>query len=151
MKTVALRQALDAGGYDAAFGGARRDEEVRAKERVFCFRDKSGWDPETSVQALEYLQRHHRPGESIRVFPLSNWTELDIWQYIHLEEIYIVPLYYSAKRPVVGGGNLIMVDDERLPRGGRSPSCSVRFGPWAATSPAEIRRPRSRRSSRRCS
>ena len=133
MKTVALRQALDAGGYDAAFGGARRDEEKsRAKERVFSFRDKShGWDPKNQRPELWNIYNGTiDQGESIRVFPLSNWTELDIWQYIHLEEIPIVPLYFSAKRPVVErDGNLIMVDDDRLPiEEGETPSMrSVRF------------------------
>jgi sulfate adenylyltransferase subunit 2 len=119
MKTVGLRQALDAGGYDAAFGGARRDEEKsRAKERVFSFRDqKHGWDPKNQRPELWNIYNGTiDKGESIRVFPLSNWTELDVWQYIHLEQIPIVPLYYAAPRPVVQrDGNLIMVDDERLP------------------------------------
>ena len=118
MKTQALKQALDAGGYDAAFGGARRDEEKsRAKERVFSFRDKHHrWDPKNQRPELWslYNGRLH-PGESIRVFPLSNWTELDIWQYIWLEEIPLVPLYYSALRPTVErDGTLIMVDDDRF-------------------------------------
>ncbi len=118
MKTQALKQALDAGGYDAAFGGARRDEEKsRAKERVFSFRDKHHrWDPKNQRPELWniYNGRVH-PGESIRVFPLSNWTELDIWQYIYLEGIPIVPLYYSAPRPVVErDGTIIMVDDDRF-------------------------------------
>jgi sulfate adenylyltransferase subunit 2 len=119
MKTEALRQALDKFGFDAAFGGARRDEEKsRAKERIFSFRAKGHvWDP-----------RHQRPefwnlfntriqaGESIRVFPLSNWTELDVWQYIRCEEIPVVPLYFAKPRPVVRrSGTWIMVDDERLP------------------------------------
>ena len=118
MKTQALKQALDAGGYDAAFGGARRDEEKsRAKERVFSFRDKHHrWDPKNQRPELWnlYNTRVHK-GESIRVFPLSNWTELDVWQYIHLENIPIVPLYFAAKRPVVRrDGDLIMVDDDRM-------------------------------------
>jgi sulfate adenylyltransferase subunit 2 len=118
MKTQALKQALDAGGFDAAFGGARRDEEKsRAKERVFSFRDKHHrWDPKNQRPELWnlYNARVH-PGESIRVFPLSNWTELDVWQYLWLEEIPIVPLYYAAERPVVDrDGTLIMVDDERF-------------------------------------
>ncbi len=118
MKTQALKQALTAGGYDAAFGGARRDEErSRAKERVFSFRDRNHrWDPKNQRPELWnlYNGRVHR-GESIRVFPISNWTELDVWQYIHLEGISIVPLYYSAPRPVVErDGVLIMVDDERF-------------------------------------
>ena len=119
MKTTALKQALDAGGYDAAFGGARRDEEKsRAKERVYSFRDKfHQWDPKNQRPELWNLYNGKlNKGESIRVFPLSNWTELDIWQYIHLENIPIVPLYYSASRPVVKRGNdLILVDDDRLP------------------------------------
>ena len=118
MKTQALKQALDAGGYDAAFGGARRDEEKsRAKERVFSFRDKfHRWDPKNQRPELWslYNGRVNR-GESIRVFPISNWTELDIWQYIHLENIEIVPLYLSAPRPVVTrDGVTIMVDDDRF-------------------------------------
>ncbi|MEM8796960.1 MAG: sulfate adenylyltransferase subunit CysD, partial [Pseudomonadota bacterium] len=119
MKTQALKQALDHHGFDAAFGGARRDEEKsRAKERIFSFRTaQHRWDPKNQRPepwAL-YNARMHG-GESIRVFPLSNWTELDIWQYIYLENIPIVPLYYAAKRPVVErGGTLIMVDDERMP------------------------------------
>jgi len=118
MKTVALKQALDAGGFDAAFGGARRDEEKsRAKERVFSFRDRHHrWDPKNQRPELWtlYNTRVHK-GESIRVFPLSNWTELDIWQYIWLQDIPIVPLYYSAPRPVVErDGVLVMVDDERF-------------------------------------
>ena len=119
MKTVALKQALDQYGYDAAFGGARRDEEKsRAKERVYSFRDKNHrWDPKNQRPELwnVYNSALHA-GESIRVFPLSNWTELDIWQYIHLENIPIVPLYRAALRPVVKrDGVLIMVDDERMP------------------------------------
>ncbi|MDG2112167.1 MAG: sulfate adenylyltransferase subunit 2, partial [Actinomycetota bacterium] len=118
MKTQALKQALDAGGYDAAFGGARRDEEKsRAKERVFSFRDKNHrWDPKNQRPELWNLYNGRvNKGESIRVFPISNWTELDVWQYIHLEEIPIVPLYYSAPRPVVErDGVIIMVDDDRF-------------------------------------
>jgi sulfate adenylyltransferase subunit 2 len=118
MKTQALKQALDSGGFDAAFGGARRDEEKsRAKERVFSFRDKHHrWDPKNQRPELWnlYNARVH-PGESIRVFPLSNWTELDVWQYLWLEDIPIVPLYFAAERPVVDrDGTLIMVDDERF-------------------------------------
>ena len=118
MKTQALKQALDAGGYDAAFGGARRDEEKsRAKERVFSFRDKfHRWDPKNQRPELwdQYNGRVAK-GESIRVFPLSNWTELDIWQYILLEDIEIVPLYFSKPRPVVErDGVTIMVDDDRF-------------------------------------
>jgi sulfate adenylyltransferase subunit 2 len=119
MKTVALKQALDKHGFDAAFGGARRDEEKsRAKERVYSFRDKyHRWDPKNQRPELWNLYNSHvNKGESIRVFPLSNWTELDIWQYIYLEQIKIVPLYYAAKRPVVErDGMLIMVDDDRMP------------------------------------
>ncbi len=119
MKTESLKQALDKYGFDAAFGGARRDEEKsRAKERVYSFRDKKHrWDPKNQRPELwnVYNGKVNR-GESIRVFPLSNWTELDIWQYIYLESIPIVPLYYAAERPVVErNGTLIMVDDERMP------------------------------------
>ena len=118
MKTAALRQALDKGGYDAAFGGARRDEEKsRAKERVYSFRDKHHqWDPKNQRPELWNLYNGKvNPGESIRVFPMSNWTELDVWQYIYLEKIPIVPLYFAAKRPVVErNGVLIMVDDTRM-------------------------------------
>ncbi len=119
MKTQALRQALDKYRFDAAFGGARRDEESsRAKERVFSFRDENHrWDPKNQRPELwELYNARIRKGESIRVFPLSNWTELDVWQYIHLEKIPIVPLYYAARRPVVErDGQLIMVDDDRMP------------------------------------
>jgi len=119
MKTQALKQALDKYEFDAAFGGARRDEEKsRAKERVYSFRDKfHRWDPKNQRPELWNLYNGKvNKGESIRVFPLSNWTELDIWQYIYLENIDIVPLYYSAERPVVErDGTLIMVDDDRLP------------------------------------
>jgi sulfate adenylyltransferase subunit 2 len=118
MKTEALKQALDERGFDAAFGGARRDEEVsRAKERVFSFRDRQHqWDPKNQRPELWNLFNSRiRKGESIRVFPLSNWTELDIWMYIHREDIPIVPLYFAAERPIVEReGNLIMVDDERM-------------------------------------
>jgi sulfate adenylyltransferase subunit 2 len=118
MKTQALKQALNAGGYDAAFGGARRDEEKsRAKERVFSFRDRNHrWDPKNQRPELWNLYNGRvNKGESIRVFPISNWTELDVWQYIHLEQIPIVPLYYSAPRPVVDrDGVIIMVDDDRF-------------------------------------
>ncbi|WP_294274879.1 sulfate adenylyltransferase subunit CysD [uncultured Sphingomonas sp.] len=117
-KTEGLKQALTAGGYDAAFGGARRDEEKsRAKERVFSFRSAShGWDPKAQRPELWnlYNSRIHK-GESIRVFPLSNWTELDIWQYILQEGIEIVPLYFAAPRPTVArDGMLLMVDDDRF-------------------------------------
>lgn len=118
MKTESLKQALDRHGFDAAFGGARRDEEKsRAKERIFSFRDRHhGWDPKNQRPELwrVYNTRINK-GESIRVFPLSNWTELDIWQYILAENIPIVPLYFAARRPVVSrGGTLIMRDDERM-------------------------------------
>jgi sulfate adenylyltransferase subunit 2 len=118
MKTEGLKQALDHYKFDAAFGGARRDEEKsRAKERIFSFRSANHrWDPKDQRPELWNLYNTRvKPGESIRVFPISNWTELDIWQYIHLEAIPIVPLYYAAVRPVVErDGMLIMVDDERL-------------------------------------
>jgi sulfate adenylyltransferase subunit 2 len=132
-KTEGLKQALEKHGFDAAFGGARRDEEKsRAKERVFSFRSaQHRWDPKNQRPELWRLYNARKaPGESIRVFPLSNWTELDIWQYIHLENIPIVPLYFSAERPVVErDGTLIMVDDERMPlREGETPQMrSVRF------------------------
>lgn len=119
MKTEALKQALNEGQYDAAFGGARRDEEKsRAKERVYSFRDKNhAWDPKKQRPELWNIYNSKvDKGESIRVFPLSNWTELDIWQYIYLENIEIVPLYLAKERPVVErDGTLIMVDDERMP------------------------------------
>ncbi|MDP5055415.1 sulfate adenylyltransferase subunit CysD [Marinomonas hwangdonensis] len=132
MKTQALKQALDKYGFDAAFGGARRDEEKsRAKERVYSFRDKQHrWDPKNQRPELWNIYNGKvNKGESIRVFPLSNWTELDIWQYIYLESIPIVPLYFSEKRPVVErDGTLIMVDDERMPLNGEVPEMkSVRF------------------------
>jgi sulfate adenylyltransferase subunit 2 len=118
MKTQALKDALNKHGFDAAFGGARRDEEKsRAKERVYSFRDRfHQWDPKNQRPELWNLYNGKvNKGESIRVFPLSNWTELDVWQYIHLEKIPIVPLYFAASRPVVErDGNLIMVDDERM-------------------------------------
>jgi len=119
MKTQGLKQALDQHGFDAAFGGARRDEEKsRAKERVYSFRDKNHrWDPKSQRPELWNVYNGKvNKGESIRVFPLSNWTELDIWQYIYLETIKIVPLYLAEKRPVVErDGTLIMVDDDRMP------------------------------------
>jgi sulfate adenylyltransferase subunit 2 len=119
MKTVALKQALDHYKFDAAFGGARRDEEAsRAKERVFSVRDRfHQWDPRNQRPELWQLYNTRiRKGESIRVFPLSNWTELDVWLYIHLENIPIVPLYLAAERPIVTReGNLLMVDDDRMP------------------------------------
>ncbi|WP_419834132.1 sulfate adenylyltransferase subunit CysD [Endozoicomonas atrinae] len=133
MKTQALKQALDKYGFDAAFGGARRDEEKsRAKERVYSFRDKNHrWDPKNQRPELWNVYNSQvEKGESIRVFPLSNWTELDIWQYIHLEQIPIVPLYLAKERPVVErDGNLIMVDDERMPlKPGEEPQMrKVRF------------------------
>ena len=118
MKTDALKQALNKWGFDAAFGGARRDEEKsRAKERVFSFRDRfHRWDPKNQRPELWNLfNTKVNKGESIRVFPLSNWTELDVWQYIHLEQIPIVPLYFSKPRPIVHrDGTMILVDDERL-------------------------------------
>ncbi len=119
MKTQALLQALAAGGYDAAFGGARRDEEKsRAKERIYSFRDRYGqWDPKNQRPELWNLYNGKlTKGETIRAFPLSNWTELDIWLYIYLEKIQIVPLYFAAERPVVErSGTLLMVDDDRIP------------------------------------
>ena len=132
-KTEGLKQALDQYGFDTAFGGARRDEEKsRAKERVFSVRSpQHRWDPKRQRPELWSLYNARRsPGESIRVFPLSNWTELDIWQYINLEQIEIVPLYYAAPRPVVErDGTLIMVDDDRMPLlPGETPELrSVRF------------------------
>jgi sulfate adenylyltransferase subunit 2 len=133
MKTQALKQALDKYGFDAAFGGARRDEEKsRAKERIFSFRSaQHRWDPKQQRPELWslYNARKHA-GESLRVFPLSNWTELDVWQYIYLEQIPIVPLYFAAPRPVVErDGTLIMVDDERMPlKPGEQPQLrTVRF------------------------
>jgi len=118
MKTEGLKQALDKYGFDAAFGGARRDEEKsRAKERVYSFRDsKHRWDPKNQRPELWNVYNGKvKKGESIRVFPLSNWTELDIWQYIYLEQIPIVPLYFAAEREVIEkNGTLIMIDDERI-------------------------------------
>jgi sulfate adenylyltransferase subunit 2 len=118
MKTEGLKQALEAGGFDAAFGGARRDEEKsRAKERVFSFRSaQHRWDPKNQRPELWRLYNaYKRPSESIRVFPLSNWTELDVWLYIYLEQIPVVPLYLARERPVVQrNGTLILVDDERM-------------------------------------
>ena len=133
MKTQGLKQALDRYGFDAAFGGARRDEEKsRAKERIFSFRAEGHrWDPKNQRPELWTLYNARKSkGETIRMFPLSNWTELDIWQYIHLENIPIVPLYFAAKRPVVErDGMLIMVDDERMPlKPGEKPQMrKVRF------------------------
>ncbi len=119
MKTEGLKQMLDKYKFDAVFGGARRDEEKsRAKERIYSFRDENHrWDPKNQRPELwNVYNGRHKQGESIRVFPLSNWTELDIWQYIYLEQIPIVPLYYAAKRPVVEyKGTKILVDDDRMP------------------------------------
>jgi len=133
MKTQGLKQALDKYRFDAAFGGARRDEEKsRAKERIFSFRStQHRWDPKQQRPELWSLYNARKsPGESIRVFPLSNWTELDVWQYIYLEKIPIVPLYFAAERPVVErDGVLVMVDDERMPlKAGEKPTMrKVRF------------------------
>lgn len=133
MKTDALKQALDKYGFDAAFGGARRDEEKsRAKERIFSFRDsRHRWDPKNQRPELWNLYNARmNKGESIRVFPLSNWTELDIWQYIHQENIEIVPLYFAAHRPtVIRDGQIIMVDDDRMPLapGERPEQRKIRF------------------------
>ena len=133
MKTEGLKQALDKYQFDVEFGGARRDEEKsRAKERIFSFRtSKHRWDPKNQRPELWNLYNTQKnKGESIRVFPLSNWTELDIWQYIHLEKIPIVPLYFSKERPVVErDGTLILVDDDRLPltEGEKPMMKSVRF------------------------
>jgi sulfate adenylyltransferase subunit 2 len=133
MKTAALRQALDAHGFDAAFGGARRDEEKsRAKERIFSFRDKNHhWDPKNQrPEPWNLYNTRKGKGESIRVFPLSNWTEQDIWDYIEAEKIDIVPLYLAKKRPVVErDGMIIMVDDDRIPllKGEEPQMRSVRF------------------------
>ena len=133
MKTEALRQALDQGRFDAAFGGARRDEEKsRAKERVFSHRSAShAWDPRNQRPELWHLfNTRIKPGESMRVFPLSNWTELDVWEYIRAEQIPVVPLYFAKVRPVVErDGMMIVVDDERLPLapGEKPRSMRVRF------------------------
>ena len=133
MKTEGLKQALNTYGFDAAFGGARRDEEKsRAKERIFSFRSKNHrWDPKNQRPELwDIYNARIQKGESIRAFPISNWTELDVWQYIYLEDIPIVPLYFAAKRPVVErDGVLIMVDDDRMPlEPGETPELrSVRF------------------------
>lgn len=133
MKTEALKQALDKYGFDAAFGGARRDEEKsRAKERIFSFRSENHrWDPKNQRPELwDIYNARIKKGESIRAFPISNWTELDVWQYIYLEDIPIVPLYFAASRPVVvRDGTLIMVDDDRMPLDpGEKPEMrSVRF------------------------
>lgn len=133
MKTEALKQALNAGQYDAAFGGARRDEEKsRAKERIFSFRDRfHQWDPKNQRPELwDLFNCEVKKGESIRVFPLSNWTELDVWLYVHKEQLPMVPLYFAKKRPVVKrGGTWIMVDDDRMPlEDGETPEMKmVRF------------------------
>jgi sulfate adenylyltransferase subunit 2 len=133
MLTQALKQALDKYGFDAAFGGGRRDEEKsRAKERVFSFRSaQHRWDPKNQRPELWQLYNARKnPGESIRVFPLSNWTELDVWQYIHVQNVPIVPLYFAKARPVVRrNGRLLMVDDDRLPLTGedRVETLNVRF------------------------
>jgi sulfate adenylyltransferase subunit 2 len=133
MKTQALLQALDKYRFDAAFGGARRDEEKsRAKERVYSVRDKNHrWDPKNQRPELWHLYNGNiNRGEEVRVFPLSNWTELDVWQYVYLENIPIVPLYFAAPRPVVErDGTLIMVDDDRMPlrEGERPQTKMVRF------------------------
>ena len=133
MKTEALKQALNAGEYDAAFGGARRDEEKsRAKERVFSFRDKfHQWDPKNQRPELwDLFNCEVKKGESIRVFPLSNWTELDVWLYVYKENLPMVPLYFAKKRPVVRrNGTWIMVDDDRMPlEDGETPEMKmVRF------------------------
>ena len=131
-KTEGLKQALDKHGFDAAFGGARRDEEKsRAKERIFSFRDRNHrWDPKRQRPELWSLYNVRKSkGESVRVFPLSNWTELDVWQYILREKIEIVPLYFAAERPVVERDGLtLMVDDERIPLNGEQPQMRrVRF------------------------
>lgn len=133
MKTQTLIQALTAGKYDAVFGGARRDEEKsRAKERIFSFRDKfNQWDPKNQRPELWNIYNGRiNPGESVRIFPLSNWTELDIWQYIRLEKIQVVDLYFAKPRPIVErDGSLIMADDNRLPlKPGETPQMrTVRF------------------------
>ncbi len=136
-RTDGLLQALNEGGYDAAFGGGRRDEEKsRAKERIFSFRNEAhGWDPKNQRPELWNIYNTRiRTGESIRVFPISNWTELDVWRYIYEEEIPVVPLYFAAPRPVVErDGQLIMVDDERMPlecRRDRSRAFSTLSHPW---------------------
>ena len=159
-KTEGLKQALDQYGFDLAFGGARRDEEKsRAKERVFSIRSRAAplGSQGAAPRAVAALQRPQRsPGESVRVFPLSNWTELDVWQYIHLEQIPIVPLYFAAPRPVVErDGTLIMVDDDRMPLEPGEVPDAHRALPHPRLLPAHRRRSRARRtrsprSSRRC-
>ncbi len=140
MKTEALKQALDEHGFDVAFGGARRDEErSRAKERIFSFRTaQHTWDPKNQRPELWRLfNARKRKGESIRVFPLSNWTELDVWLYIYRHQIPIVPLYLAAERPVVErDGTLIMVDDDRFPlepRRAARDRAGCASARWAAT------------------
>ena len=160
MEDAGLKQALDKHGFDAAFGGARRDEEKsRAKERIFSFRSaQHRWDPKNQRPELWRLYNARKnKGESIRVFPLSNWTELDVWQYIYLENIPIVPLYFAKERPVVErDGTLIMVDDDRMPlHAGETPDAQERPLPHAGLLSADRRdRKRSRhaaaRSSRKC-
>ena len=144
MKTEALKQALDKYGFDAAFGGARRDEEKsRAKERIFSFRSKDHvWDPRNQRPELWNLfNTRIRPGESIRVFPLSNWTELDVWTYIMLQNIPVVPLYFAKERPVVQrSGTWIMVDDDRMPlEPGEKPEMRLRAFPYARLLSADRR------------
>lgn len=158
MKTEALKQSFAKHGFDAAFGGARRDEEKsRAKERIFSFRNAAhNWDPKRQRPELWHLANTKvKPGESMRVFPLSNWTELDVWTYIYLEDIPVVPLYFAKERPVVDrDGTLIMVDDERLPiEEGETPEMrKVRFRTLGcypltgASNPTPRRCPRSSRS-----
>jgi sulfate adenylyltransferase subunit 2 len=160
MKTEALKQALNKHGFDAAFGGARRDEEKsRAKERVYSFRDRMHqWDPKNQRPELWNLYNGKiNKGESIRVFPLSNWTELDVWQYVHLEKIPIVPLYFAKHRPIVyRDGTMIMVDDKRmrLHEGEKPQMKLVRFrtlGCYPLTGAIESTPPRCLRLSRKCS
>src|ERR1700685_1347648 len=156
MKTQGLRQALDQYGFDAAFGGARRDEEKsRAKERVFSIRSaQHRWDPKRQRPELWRLYNTRKAkGESLRVFPLSNWTELDIWQYIHREDIAIVPLYFAAERPVVErDGALILVDDERMPLApGEQKRCRFTDGHHRGDAGGEdLRAPGQGDRSRRC-
>jgi sulfate adenylyltransferase subunit 2 len=131
-KTEGLKQALDTHGFDAAFGGARRDEEKsRAKERIFSFRDRNHrWDPKRQRPELWSLFNVRKSkGESIRVFPLSNWTEIDVWQYVAREQLEVVPLYFAAERPVIErDGMLLMVDDDRMRLDGQGPEIRmVRF------------------------
>ena len=149
MKTVALKQALDEHGFDAAFGGARRDEEKsRAKERIFSVRTaQHAWDPKNQRPELwRTFNARMRKGESLRVFPLSNWTELDVWLYIQMRQIPVVPLYFAAERPVVErDGTLIMVDDDRMPLAlGEQPDAAAGAVPHARLLSAD-RRDRERR------